>query len=234
MIVYGIELSFNNKEESFEAPVLPGAIEISDGGNGKTYDAAGLGEINVIKSPKLQEYSFSSLFPNQRYPFVTVDTLLSPVQYVQYLLRWMKTKRPIRFIFESDAYRINTPASIESFEWKEVAGSGGDIEYTLKLKRYVFYAAQRVVAVDAGTSGNADEPQLIQKEPVPRPNDRQPPQTYTLVPVDSLWRVAQLQFGNGSRWKEIQQLNDIADDQLERLPIGLVLRLPSSGGAANG
>ena len=60
---YGIWLSYNNQEEGFQIPVNPENIEISDGINSKTYDVAGLGEINVIKDQKLTEYSFSGFFP---------------------------------------------------------------------------------------------------------------------------------------------------------------------------
>lgn len=221
---YGIQLSFNNKQELIELPVLPDTIQIGDGGKGKSYDVMKLGEINVIKDPKLSEYAFSSIFPVQRYPFVITDRLLGPVEYVEFILKWMKTKRPIRFIFVGDTFEINTPASIEDFKWKEVAGSGGDIEYSLKLKKYVFYTAQRVQVVQ--TQSTAPSP-VLAKEAPPRPNDRQPAQTYTLIAGDTLWKVAQSQLGKGSRWTEIQKLNSITDAQIKSLPIGKVLKLPA-------
>jgi nucleoid-associated protein YgaU len=219
---YGIQLSFNNKQELIELPVLPGAIEIGDGGKGKSYDIMELGEINVIKDPKLSEYAFSSIFPVQRYPFVVSDRLLGPAEYVEFILKWMKTKRPIRFNFVGDTFEINTPASIENFQWKEVAGSGGDIEYSMKLKKYVFYSAQRVQIIQSEVAGTA-----LAKEAPSRPNDRQPARTYTLVAGDSLWKVAQSQLGNGARWSEIQRLNNITDAQIKSLPIGKVLKLPA-------
>lgn len=221
---YGIELSFNNKQELIELPVLPGAIEIGDGGKGKSYDIMKLGEINVIKDPKLSEYVFSSIFPVQRYPFVVTDRLLGPVEYVEFILKWRKTKRPIRFNFVGDTFEINTPVSIEDFKWKEVAGSGGDIEYSLKLKKYVFYSAQRVQVLQTQSTVPS---QVLAKEAPPRPNDRQAARTYTMVAGDTLWKVAQSQLGKGSRWTEIQKLNSITDAQIKSLPIGKVLKLPA-------
>lgn len=69
---YGIELSFSNYADSFLIPVNPDTIEIKESGDGKSYTVAGLGEINVIKAPKLTEISFSGIFPAYRYPFVIV------------------------------------------------------------------------------------------------------------------------------------------------------------------
>ncbi|MGE7718049.1 LysM peptidoglycan-binding domain-containing protein [Priestia megaterium] len=221
MRVYGVELSFNNKEEVLQLPINPSEIEVGETGRGSTYDVVGLGEINVIKDRQLTTYSFNGLFPAQWYPFVTTDDLLHPVEYIKMIEKWMTTKRPIRFIFTSDTYDINTPASIESFTWKEVAGSGGDIEYTLQLKKYVFYAARKIVKESTNGGGRVQK-----KKAAARPNDKQQPMTYTMVAGDSLWKVAQMKLGNGARWKEIQQLNGIKDAEIKRLPIGKVLKLP--------
>ncbi|KPU45817.1 LysM domain protein [Oxobacter pfennigii] len=216
-MAYAIQLSYNNEQESFQIPVNPGSIEIGDGGKGKTYDVIGLGEINVIKNTKLTDYSFSSFFPARIYPFVVTNMLLSPKQYVDYILKWMASRQPIHFIFTGDSFDINIMASIESFDWKESEGSFGDIDYTIKLKKYVYYGPQKAVAVTDDT--------VIKEEP-PRPDDRQPPKTYTLVAGDTLWGVAKKFLGNGARWGEIQKLNNITDAQIKRLQIGMVLKLP--------
>ncbi|MFS8534837.1 MAG: LysM peptidoglycan-binding domain-containing protein [Limnochordales bacterium] len=222
MSEYGIWLSFNNQQEGFQIPVMPEQIELGEAGQGQTYNVVGLGQINVIKSPKLTEVGWSSEFPAQRYPWVTSDVLLPPGTYVDYLRRWMATKRPIRFVFAGPSFDINMPVTIESFQYREVSGQEGDIQYTIKLKKYVFYAAQKVQVVQPS---GASAP-VIQTQPQPRPDDRQVPATYTLAPGDTLWAVAQRFLGDGSRWREIQQLNGISDAELKRLPVGLVLRLP--------
>lgn len=212
---YGIQLSFNNREQILHLPVMPASIEMSEGGKSSTYDVAGLGEINVIKDRKLSEYGFGSIFPNQRYPFVRTRRLYPPAYYVETIMRWMESGRPIRFIYKGRSFGINTAASIEDFQWKEVAGGIGDIEYAIKLKHYRFYAAKRYPAGQA-----------VKKEAVKRPDDRPKPKTYTLKAGDSLWKVAQNVLGSGERWREIQKLNGISDAEVKRLPIGKVLKLP--------
>ncbi|REK74388.1 LysM peptidoglycan-binding domain-containing protein [Paenibacillus paeoniae] len=229
---YRMQLSFNNGTEVLDIQVLPSSIEISDGGKGNTYDVVGLGEINVIKERKLSEYAFSSFFPAKLYPFMLpphddkkndpepVVKVVPPIEQVRKISRWMESKRPIRFIFQggttaSDVV-INTPATIESFQWKEVAGGIGDIEYSIKLKHYRFYAAKKVVV-----QNNAVVPKGEQ-----RPDDRAKAKTYTLVAGDTLWKVAKSKLGDGNRWREIQKLNGISDAETKRLQVGRVLKLP--------
>ena len=225
---YGIWLSFNNQQEGFQIPVNPAQIEVGNGSNNRTYEVAGLGEISVLKDPKLSEYSFSSLFPAQRYPFITADIVLEPQQYIDYLDKWRASKRPIRFVFTGSTFDLNVAASIEDFHYKEVAGAIGDIEYTLRLKRYVFYAAQRVT-VSTQTVNGITAP-VVEQAPAERPNDRQPPKTHQLAAGESLWTVAKRFFDDGARWKEIQQLNGITDAQVKSLPVGYVLKLPDPPG----
>lgn len=224
---YGIWLSFDNQREGFQIPINPGSIEIGDGSNAATYDIVGLGEINVIKSPKLTTFTFSSIFPARAYPFISASVVLQPYEYVDMIKRWMGTKRPIRFVFTGTSFDINEAVSIESFDWKEIAGTNGDIDYTLKLKKYVFYSAQRVNV----TTRQSGASQVMRKGTKLRQNDRQIPKTHTLAPGESLWTVAKRILGDDSKWRDIQRLNGISDAQLKQLPVGTVLKLP--GGTAN-
>lgn len=238
-MAYGMWLSYNNGQKGFQFPVNPGAIKISESGNSKTYDVMGLGEINVLRSPALSEISFEGFFPsfNARKatvggkvvdPFVVASLQFEPRKYVNLIKGWMGSKRPVRFIFTGDTFGINTAVSIENFEWEEVAGSGGDIEYSIQLKRYVFYAPRKLKLVQANTTAIAS----VVDDGTDRANEKEQPKTYTLRSGDNLWKVAKLQLGDGARWKEIQTLNKISDAQLKKLQIGMVIKLPTSKGAA--
>ncbi|OBZ08601.1 LysM peptidoglycan-binding domain-containing protein [Bacillus sp. FJAT-26390] len=212
---YGIWLSYGNQQQIIHLPVNPPEIKIGDAAGGKTYEVSGLGEINVLQSPKLKDISFESFFPAFSYPFVTSNTWTSPVAYVMTILEWMDNKRPIRFIYTGATFDINLPMSIEKFEWKEAAGSG-DIEYSISLKEFAFYGARPVILTKDGASTKTN----------PRPSDKQKPKTYKLVAGDTLIKVARVQLGNEGRWQEIQKLNGIKDAQLRKLPVGMTLKLP--------
>jgi nucleoid-associated protein YgaU len=113
--------------------------------------------------------------------------------------------------------------SIESFDWKETAGTVGDVQYDIKLKQYVFYAAQKVVPLK-NSQNKADASKT--KTKASRPDEKVKPKTVTLKAGDSLWSVAKAHLGDGARWKELQKLNGIKDAQLKKLPVGLVIKLP--------
>ncbi|MFD2613535.1 LysM peptidoglycan-binding domain-containing protein [Paenibacillus gansuensis] len=111
---------------------------------------------------------------------------------------------------------------ITSFERWEEAGSPGDIFYSLKLKEYVHYAPQKVKVVK-----KPDGTEVLIKEPKKRLDMRVPQKTYTIKPGDTLLKIAKLQLGDSSRYREIQLLNKITDSEERRgLKVGMVLQLP--------
>ncbi|WP_312150486.1 hypothetical protein, partial [Paenibacillus odorifer] len=71
-------------------------------------------------------------------------------------------------------FAVNMAMSIEGFTWKLSAGTSGDIEYSLSLKKYVFYQAVAVKVVKG-------EVKAEQK----RANEKAKPTTYTLKAGDS-------------------------------------------------
>lgn len=220
-------ISFNLTEGGFRIPVNPAAIDIREAGQSKTYDIAKLGEINVIKNPKLAEISFESIFPAADYPFV-VGERLEPYEYVEQIEKWMKERRPVHFVFAGSSFDINTLVSIEGFNWRESGGTVGDIEYSIALKKYVPYGAKKVQVVRRSLETQERPVAVLSAATATaRPDNREKPQTYTLAAGDTLWKVAQKVLGNGGRYPEIQKLNNITDAQLKRLPVGMVLKLPA-------
>lgn len=180
------------------------------------------------------------MFPAQRYPFVIESVpLAEPMWYIELIRKWMATKHPIRFIFAGHyadhLYKstgkmlkvdLNFPASIESFTWKEVAGSPGDIEYTLSLKEYVFYSARRVTP-----TLQPDGTTALKIEPADRPDPRIRPETFRRRAGEGLEETAVRTLKDSSRWKEIMELNGITWDQLGRLddfPEYAVLKIPQN------
>lgn len=245
--VHVIHLSFNNGAEGFQIPINPEAIEVRQSGNGKTYDIVGkgnnaipgendaVGEINVIKSPGLMEISFKSYFPANDSPLVPKGVELEePMVYTNMIRSWMHAKHPIRFIYvgrydmvtrDADGKAvqdINIPASIERFEWKEVGGAPGDIEYSITLKEYRFYAAKKYDVVKE--NGKT----ILYQRMRDRLDERVRPETYILQEGDTLGIVARKILGDDSRRKEIQKLNGLTGADLKNLKAGQVIKIPQN------
>lgn len=139
---------------------------------------------------------------------------------------WMNKRKPIRFIFTSLSLKINIAASIEIFNYKEMAGRPGDFEYELELKEYVFYAAKKVTLKTTPTASATGTKTTAKKEPAKRADERAKPKTATVKAGDTLMKIAKRELGDGGWWKEIQKLNGLTDAQLKTLKIGSVLKLP--------
>lgn len=217
---YGLWLSFNNQEEVFELPVLPGKIEVTGKGEGSGYEVYGLGQINVIKSPGLAEYSFEAILPaaGNPYPFITARYYYEPRYYVDLIEKWRQTRHPIRFVYTGPSLQINTPASIESFDWSETAGENGDIQISLSLKEYRFYAARRATVTDG---------QVQQLEP-PRANYRDFQPFYAVTEEkETLSNISQRVYGKPDYHAEIKRLNNLTDAAVEKLFPGQILQLPN-------
>lgn len=221
---HALYLSYNNQEDVFEFPVLPADLGPKRSGDGEGYEVYGLGKINAIKAPELAELTIKSRFPASWAPYlnVSVEELHEPSYYLNKIDKWWKTKRPVRLNYFGDSVDINMAVSIESFEWQEVAGAPGDIEFTLDLKEYRFYAAKKV-QVKTSSSGT----KTVQKQASSRSSDKVTPKTYTVVSGDSLWKIAKKVLGDGSRWTEIQTLNSLTAAQVKNLKVGQKLKIPS-------
>lgn len=212
-----IYLSFNNFQEWFRLPVNPENFEVQEKGDNKTYDVQGVGEINILKGFKLPEITISSLFPGQYYPFCVVEPR-TPSYYIKTLKKWIETKRPIRLTVWGMAFPLTWAVSVESFEYKEVAGSPEDVEYKLTLKQYKFYGPRKVIIDYVNGTTVTDG----------RPVDRTIPAEYTVKRgEDTFWYLCKKILGNGDRDQEIAAFNGMEPDRV--LFPGEVIRFPVGG-----
>jgi LysM repeat protein len=204
---YRIYLGINNGEEGFVIPVLPEKIEINESGDNKTFEVVNLGEINSINLPKLTEISFESFFPLNDGPYVSSEQLFVPSFYHSKIKEWREARQKIRFIFIGGPIEINDLFTIENFKLTEKGGEVGDIYYSIELKKYKSYAAKKVIILQS-TASNSSAP-VLESEPEERPVETPQPQTHTVSEGDTLWAIAKRYLGDGSRYPEIAELNNV-------------------------
>lgn len=200
-----IELSFNNREESFVLPVPPPTIEISEASFNEKIRIVNLGEINLIGKRGLILLSISSFFPGKNSPHRRRATKES-IEYKSLIQKWKRSGKPIRVII-SDA-EINLPMAIENFVYTVTEGSG-DIKYTLELAEYRFLKASRVIE-------RKIEPKTGLKERVSlKPSSKE----HIVKPGDSLWAIAMKHLGDGNKFKMIYDVNkDLIDSRNQNAP----------------
>lgn len=209
-----------NDQDMFRLPVNPEKVSVKTEGDGEEFTIAKLGRVNIPKDKKLSSFSLESFFPAQ--PTHYSETVFKePKYYIDLLEKWMRNKQPIRYIYVNGSFTINELVTIERFEYDESFGSE-DVNFSLELKTYVPFAPKKMQVVKKQTSSA-----VVKKNAPIRQNTKPKPTTYTLKAGGNLWKVAKYYTGNGNRYPELQKLNGIKDSQLRKLPIGLVLKIPT-------
>lgn len=193
-------LSFNNGAEKLRLPVPPSTFSIIRGTEINTININSVGEVGIIGKGKLATIQLNSFFPNQEYSFVQYRGFLPPYDNVKLIEKWRNSGKPIRLIItETD---INIACMIESFEYGEEDGTG-DVYFTLSLKEFRFI---KVTQVNTAVTRNVD---------------KEVPKFYVVKSGDTLWGIAKKLFGDGSKWKQIADKNNIKD--ATRLIVGTKL-----------
>lgn len=145
-----IEVFIEYNNQVVALPVNPEEIKKSQSGNNETTDIISLGEINLIKDPKLATVEIESFFPADSGGsyVLTKGNFRKPSFYIDFIEKIRRDKKPVRFIV-SDT-KINMMATIEDFDWGVKYGPVGDVYYTLSVKEYKQYSVKEVKVTDYG------------------------------------------------------------------------------------
>lgn len=146
----------------------------------------------------LATLTWSSFFPNNKnYSFITTSNLKNTYEYVEILKKIQNKGKVIRvLITETD---INMNFLIESFTYQEQDGSG-DVYYTLNLKEY---RTPKVYYSDTSNfTSNTSSTVTTRSTPAATTN-----KTYIVKRGDTLWGIAQRNYGDGSKYTKIFEAN---------------------------
>jgi len=205
-------------------PLPPSKFTTTVNNSNTTVDLLSIGDVNVIKDIGLRDFSLEVLLPGKPYPFVsTLDSFKIPIYYLVKFREIKESKKPVRLIItrilsnQGEIFSTNIKVSIEDYTVEEIAGEEGDIHVILNLKEYR-KPMLKVIEVQNNSDGTSEVTEEIQRE------EKEKATEYTVVSGDSLWKIAKRELNDGSRYKEIAQLNGIQDPN--RINVGQVLRLP--------
>lgn len=229
---YAIYLSYNNAEEGFALPLMPESFEMKLKGNNQTEEVIGLGQVNQLKKPTLNEFSVKTELPREwrHYLSIASDQLLKPAEYIDMLSKWFRATKPVRFIMTGSAVPINMAVSIESLSYEEQATDEGTLSLELDFKRYIFHSVRRIVdsTVDGSvaTSGTGDIGVLYTY--TERICEREIPTSYTVVRGDNLWLIARKVYGDSGekQIKALKQANANKVGRYDVLQAGDILTIP--------
>ncbi|WP_010500663.1 LysM peptidoglycan-binding domain-containing protein [Paenibacillus elgii] len=209
-------LSFNSGEEKLWLPVPPESFEMVAGNQNTTVTINEIGEINLIGRRKLKTVTISSYFPIQDDGLCQYRNPPKPSECLDMIGRWRNSGKPIRLLIVGEGLKINEAMAIESFTVGQKFGPQ-DVYYTLELKEYRFLKEH----LEADKVSSVQQYAALFGES--RPTYRTPLPAYVVREGDTLITIAKSQYGDDSRWKEIQTDNNIRD--FGALVMGSTLRL---------
>lgn len=221
--MYYFTMSYDNDENSIiYLPLAPEKYKTKIKAGNKTIDLVKNGEINILKDVGLREFEFEILLPKDDVLVYYKNKFKEPIFYLNKLRNFINDKKPIRFIIirklqdSTELFETNLLVSLEDYEVTENAMEEGDFYVKLKLKEYrsVGVSTLKLVSNEKNETKAIKETSRAAKETE---------KTYKVVKGDTLWKIAQLQLGNGDKWKQIADLNGITNPK--KLQIGQVLKL---------
>lgn len=194
-------------------PVTPSKLSVKIKNMNKTVTLINEGEVNIIKTKGLREFSFELLLPFDRYSFTTMNRPKKQKSYLDKLNRLKINKKPFQFIVKRPkGFKTNIKVTLEDLSITEDAKEGRDIKVSVTLKEYRHYGTKKVVFVQPTSAVGEQPKQEEKKEEAKVAENRdsstaQKPKTHIVKRGDTLWGLAKRYYGNGSLYPKIVSAN---------------------------
>ena len=190
----------------------------------KTVDVVSGEQMTIIKGIPLREFNFKALLPKDDLLVDNKNVWKPPITYLARIREFKANKKPLRFIVlrpqedRTELFEGNLLVTLEEYTVEENAGEEGDFYVSIKLKEYRQIQAKKLVT----TNKTNAQGQTIAKEE-PQRQTKEPAKSYTVKAGDTLWQIAQKELGDGSKYTEIANKNNISNPN--KLTVGQVLKL---------
>ncbi|MBC5712327.1 LysM peptidoglycan-binding domain-containing protein [Hungatella sp. L12] len=211
-------------------PLPPQKIPIKYPGQNKSTTLINGEEINLIRPPGLAEITIDVVIPQMNYPSAVWDGSINDAgDFLDHLHDLKESGAPFEFIVirdgpgRNDFFDTNIDVTLEDYKVSDDVKEGFDLVVSLTMKEYKSYGTKimNFVIVE-------DQPVPEAEEPEPqRPAEVPAAKTYTVQKGDCLTLIAKRQLGNGTRWREIYDLNRDKISNPNMIQIGWVLTLPA-------
>lgn len=191
-------------------PITPSKVKVKINNQNKTLILISGEEINILKEAKLTDVSFDVVLPQVPYPFTNGGAQRADY-YLSLFERLKKSKEPFQWILNrsrpdgTPLFYSNLTVGMEDYQITDDVKEGFDLTVSVKLKQYRAFGTK---TVQITPSPAPSQPATATVQEPPRETTSAPKAAnYTVKSGDCLWNIAKKQLGDGSRWKEIYELN---------------------------
>lgn len=187
------------KAPDLHIPVNPGEFRVDLQGKTQTLGILGLGEVEVPVGTMPGGVTFGSFFPRHYDPgYCRYAAIPRPEDALARLLDWRTSGEPVRLLITHSP--VNMLVFVSKVTYRYAGGEPGDIYYELTLRQWRDLRVLLIAAAEAGAGVAA----------LPRPDTKAVPKVYTVKSGDTLYAIAKTELGDGTRWREIYNLNVMA------------------------
>lgn len=191
-------------------PITPSKVKVKINNQNKTLTLINGEEINILKEAALTDVSFDLILPQSPYPFSNGGAQ-SAQTYLNLFERLKKSKAPFQWILNRSRpsgaalFYSNLTVGMEDYQITDDVKEGMDIGVSIKLRQYRAFGTK---TVKLSPPPAPSQPATATVDPPKRETSSAPKNaSYTVKSGDCLWNIAKKQLGDGSRWKEIYELN---------------------------
>ena len=158
---YGIYFTTPDNK-TFELPIMPAEIVVDRVMDVTQNTIVAMGEVDQIGSKKLNENTIEGIIPVdvKKSHLITATKLLpSGSDYIGLIESWQSSKKRGRYVVTGDR-KMSGWVTVSKFEWGMKEGNDNEFYYSLTLREWRDYAAQKIVVKKNNTTP---------AKPAPRP-----------------------------------------------------------------
>lgn len=210
-------------------PMLPTEINVKMSNKFENYTIFNIGEVNIPNGTALDEFSWDGILPGKRrknQPYV--KKWQKPAKIYKWISK-LKPKggKPIKARLLITGTPVNCDVYFSSFTATPTGGYG-DINYSISLVQAKTIKLKKKANVKKKSSKKKSSKELKNK---PKNEERTSPpkaKTYTVKPGDSLWKIAQKFYEDGSQYTKLYDANKkVVGNNPDLIYPGQVLKIPS-------
>ena len=185
-------------------PSLPAEVSVKNGANYQSYKIIGLGAVKIPKGTNCEEISWESYFYGRsKVGEPMMLAFQAPQRCVKILERFRDSGTPLRLM--ATGIGINRDVTISNFQWTPYGGHG-NIRYQITFTQWRDLRVKVLKEADTKTDAPVTAVNNVEDTPEERP-EPDPPTNYTIVSGDTLWSIAQRNYGAGTDWQKIYEAN---------------------------